>query len=365
MSKNRIDYSQENYPTTRMPIGIDFSKQNIINLPQNQIEHNNIQEEEIAAEIVSFTKTDRTVRPYRSKIQLGSYISKDNLQRILKKEQKDRSFYGMLEYMRKNDRTAIALKEDFDLLRDFFPAELVLEVEDYTNRIIAKIEKETVEQGNKKLTPRKRRGYILAVFRSVCRKNGRKFTERLLDEINKRFNYDRTIKLFEICKAENELINWHLLSPKPKKSENDLKTFYLHIINNVHRLRKTVLIEENAQYLEILSITQKYVTSFAKDKDKRKALSEILKHQDNDFAARLILWSIAKHFAKEKFDYNFKSPELVPGWKELFMIKKIANGKEEQIPIRSFKYCFWAEFNLRKELKDNGLFPETTEEAEE
>ncbi len=362
MSKNKINFSNENFSSTRLPVGIDFSRIDVVNFEESDKEKKGNIKEEITAELVSFNRTDRSMKPYRSKIQLGSYVSKENLKKILKKEHKDRSYFSMLEYIRKNDKTATAIREDFDLLRDFFPVDLIREVEDFCYRIIPKVEKFVKERGELKLTPRKRRGFILAIFKSFCRKNGRKFTKELLEEINKRFDYQRLIKLFEIAKAENDLIAWNLLVKKPEKEGNDLRVFYLNVINNINRLKKDPIISGNKDYLEIVSMTQKFITSFTSSKEHKKALSKLIKHQDLDFASRLIIWSIAKHFAKEKFDYNFRNPESVPGWLTLFLIESSnTDDPEEAIPIRSLAYTFWSEFNLRNKLKESKLFPESDE----
>lgn len=361
MSKNTINYSNNNFSSTRLPVGIDFTKIDVVNYEESGKEKKGNIKEEITAELVSFNRADRSMKPYRSKIQLGSYVSKENLKKILKKEHKDRSYFSMLEYIRKNDKTATAIREDFDLLRDFFPVELIREVEDFCYRIIPKVEKYVKERGELKLTPRKRRGYILAIFKSFCRKNGRKFTKELLEEINKRFDYQRLIKLFEIAKAENDLIAWNLLVKKPEKEGNDLRVFYLNVINNINRLKKDPIISGNKDYLEIVSLTQKYITSFTSSKELKKALSKLIKHQDLDFASRLIIWSIAKHFAKEKFDYNFRNPESVPGWLTLFLVESPNTENQEAIPIRSLAYTFWSEFNLRNKLKESNLFPESDE----
>lgn len=362
MTKNTVNYSNNNFSSNRLPVGIDFSKTDVVKYEESEKEKKGNIKKEITAELVSFNRVDRSVKPYRSKIQLGSYVSKENLKKILKKEQKDRSYFRMLEYIRKNDKTATAIREDFDFLRDFFPVELVREVEDFCYRIIPKVEKNVKERGELKLTPRKRRGFILAIFKSFCRKNGRKFTKELLEEINKRFEYQRLIKLFEIAKAENDLIAWNLLVKKPEKDVNDLRVFYLNVINNINRLKKDPIISGNKDHLEIVSMTQKYIARFTSSKDLKKALSKLIKHQDLDFASRLIIWSVAKYFAKEKFDYNFRNPESVPGWLTLFLIDSSnTEESEEAIPIRSLAYTFWSEFNLRNKLKENNLFPENDE----
>lgn len=352
MSKNKINYSDTNFNKTRLPVGIDFSKMNTV----NSID---IDPEEITAEMISFNRQDKVVRPTRSKIKLGTFISKENLQSILNKNKKDRSYYSMLEYIRKNDKLAIALNEDFDLLRDFFPLALVQEVEDYCSRVIPKVEKIILEKEKANLTPRKRRGFILAVFRSICRKNGRKITEDLLEEINKRFNYQRCIKLFEVSKAENKLIDWNLLAKKPERELNDLRTFYLNFINNINRLKTDKIISENVHHLKVISLTQKFITKFTTDKELKKNLLKLIKHQEKDFVSRLIIWSIAKYYAQKEFNESFRTVEETPGWLTLFLIDGTNTAEEiEKIPIRSLKFCFWAEFNLRNKLKEYQLYPE-------
>jgi hypothetical protein len=349
--KAKVNYSDKNYDRIPLSVGIDFTKANTVTsedgIPEKRVD-------EVEAELVDFRPSDRVMRPTRTKIKLGSYIPKETLQRILKKSKKDSSYYSMLEYIRKNEKMAIALNEDFNLLRDFFPIALVNEVQDYCYRIIPKIEKIILEQGLAKLTPRKRRGFVLAIFRSICRRNGRSLTEELLKEINNRFNYQRQIKLFEVCSAENELINWNLLAKKPARELNDLKVFYLNVINNINRMKKNEIIKGNSEHLKILTLTQKYIVKFTTNKDKQKILLKIIKHQDKDFIARLVIWSIAKYYANKELNENFRSPEETPGWIDLFLIE----DAEENIPIRSLKFVFWSEFQLRNKLKECKLFPE-------
>lgn len=353
MSKNVIDYSQEKYPAERLPVGIDFSNTNVINHPSKE----NYYEREIRAELVSFSRSDKTIRPYKSKIQLGSYITKDNLQKILKKDSKDRSLYSMMDNIRKKDRPETELRKDFDLLRDFFPNALVLEVEDFCQRIISKIESQVEEETSKSITPRRRRAFVLAIFRSVCRKNGRKITEELMEEVNERFGYKRKMKLFEIYKAENELIHWNLLAKKKEKVQDNLRTFFLNVINHFNKLNGNSVIKKSKEHQEIILLTKKYIMNFSSKKEKQEALIEITRHKDNDFAARLIIWCIAKYFAQEVYNYNFKNPEEIQGWKSLFLIDSEFDTNQESIPIRSFKYIFWSEFALRKELKALNLYP--------
>ncbi|NHJ48396.1 MAG: hypothetical protein FK733_11485 [Asgard group archaeon] len=351
MMKTKINYSDKNYDRIPLNVGIDFTKANTIT-SEDGIPHKS--SDEVEAELVDFQPSDRVVRPTRTRIKLGSYIPKETLQRILKKGKKDSSYYSMLEYIRKNEKMAIALNEDFNLLRDFFPIALVYEVQDFCFRIIPKVEKIILEQGLAKLTPRKRRGYVLAIFRSICRKNGRNLTEELLLEINNRFNYQRKIKLFEVSTAENELIGWNLLAKKPARELNDLKVFYLNVVNNINRIKKNEILQQNSDHLKVLSLTQKYIVKFTTDKEKQKTLMKIIKHQDKDFIARLVIWSIAKYYATKELNENFRSPEETPGWINLFLIE----DAEDYIPIRSLKFVFWSEFQLRNKLKECKLYPE-------
>ena len=361
MSKNKVNYAQDTYPQGKLSVGIDFSKRDIINHPS--FNNNNNCRQEIKAELISFERVDKTVRPYKSKIQLGSYISKDHLQKILKKDRSGRSLYCILENIIKKDKATAELSKDFNLLRDFFPAALVLEVEDYCLRMMPKVEKNTAKKGANRITPRKRRAFVLAVFRSVCRKNGRAITEELMHEINLRFGYKRMMKLFEVFQAENELIRWKLLAKKTNTTQSNLKTFFLNTMNQFNKLKEEPTIQENNQFMEILSLSKKHILGFASRKDCHQAIIEITRHKDADFAARLIIWSIVKHFALEKYELNFKNPEDLEGWKTLFLVDSGLNC--EDIPIRSYKYIFWSEFSLRKDLKENNLFPETESQEEE
>ncbi len=355
MAKNKVNYLPETFSQGKLSVGIDFSKRDIINHPSNN--NNNNFNREIKAKLVSFERVDKTIRPYKSKIQLGSYITKDHLQKILKKERSSRSLYCVLENIRKKDKNTTELSKDFDLLRDFFPAALVLEVEDYCLRMMPKVEKNIVKERAKRITPRKRRAFVLAVFRSICRKNGRAITEELMLEINLRFGYKRMMKLFEVFQAENELISWKLLAKKANTTQSNLKTFFLNTMNQFNKLKDEPKIIENSEFMDILSLAKKHILGYASRKDCHQAIIEIARHKDADFAARLIIWSIVKHFAQKKYEMNFKNPEDLEGWKTLFLIDSGLNGKE--IPIRSYKYIFWSEFSLRKDLKENNLFPET------
>ena len=260
----------------------------------------------------------------------------------------------MLECLAKNDELTKALIADFNLLRDFFPIELALEVENLCCRIFCKI---VIKRASTTFTPRNRRAYILAVFRSFCRRKGRRFTPELLEEINNRFAYQRTIKLYEITRVEKELIDWKLLAPKLDRSQDNLQIFYLNIINNCNLLRENDDITNNEQYIAILAAAQKFITDLLQKKEHKKVFNALLRHKDKDFASRMILWTIAKYFAKQLFNLDFIRVEDLPGWKSLFMKSRLTMLDDTEIPIRTFKYIFWNEFSFRKKLKELNLFP--------
>ncbi len=362
MTEKKFNYSPESFPENRLPVGIDFSKMDIINLPTTGGTEGELRKE-IKAELVKFSRTDKIKRPAKSTMAIGSFVTREQLQAILRKDRRDRSYFKMLDYCRKYDKQTTELCADFDLLRDFFPSDLLREVEQYCLKIISKIEQKVKEQGNLKLTPRKRRGFVLAILRSHCRRNGRKFPKELLEEINDRFNYTKRIKPFEICKAEKELIDWNFLAKTAGRETEDIRIFYLNVINNINRLKRNPTIAKSKEKSNIVSQTQKYINNFATNKEQRKALVKVVKHQDKDFIARLIIWTIAKHFAKKEYNLIYREPEKEPGWKELFLVENLQGQMSEGIPIRSFKFIFWASFHLRKKLREIGLFPE--EETEE
>jgi hypothetical protein len=352
MSKTQKNYSENNYDSIPSTVGIDFSKTMDVTTPDGIPDFY----EEKEAELVSFQRTDKVIRPIRSKATTGTFQSQREMANIIGTDQKDIRVKVIIDKMR-DDSSKIPreLNEDISLLRDFFPIDLVNEVHDYCLRNIPKIEKIIEEQNLKRLTPRRRRGYVLAIFKSMCRKNGRKITEEMLEEINNRFGYERQIKLFEVSKAESDLIHWNLLARKPEREPNDLKMFYLNVINNINLLKKNEKIRENPTHLKVITLTQRWITKFAADKKHKKNLYKLLKHQDKDFFARLLIWSIAKFFAEEELGEHFRTPEETPGWIDLFLIK----NAEEEIAIRSLKFVFWSEFQLRKKLKESNLYPKS------
>ena len=333
----RVNFDDNPIPRYPMNIGLDFSRADVVNDPMNNGD----------AEFIVFKET----KPIKNKITTGTYISQKSLKKIVTSD-KTNGFYRIIDLIRKNDSFKKKLLEDFDLLRDFFPAELVLEVQTYCVELFPKLE-ERLDC----FTPRKRRAYIIAIFRSFSRRNGKRITKELLSEINNRFLYKRTIKYLEVCRAESELIDLQLLPQKKINIEkDDLQTFYLKVINNINRLRTQKDISSNKKYLEIISLTHKYITSFAKDH--KEALYSFIKHFDKDFIARMTIWSIAKHFAKEKFNLKFIRVEELPGWNTLFLIERVNDIDSLQVPIRSLKYIFWYEFQFRNNLEKIGLLPE-------
>jgi hypothetical protein len=152
--RKKTDFTGNSFSPNRLPVAIDFSKMDVVNLPENL-------QEEVAAELVEFAKQDGAVRPYKGKITLGSYIKQQELQDILKKERKDRGYYEALNNIRKTDKEGAELREDFELLSDFFPEKIVKEVKSFVEHILPKLKTLLIEEkGWKKLTPRNRRGML-------------------------------------------------------------------------------------------------------------------------------------------------------------------------------------------------------------
>ncbi|MHA1188724.1 MAG: hypothetical protein ACTSSK_18070 [Candidatus Heimdallarchaeota archaeon] len=120
MANRYYDYRQENFSPNRLQVAIDFSQSDVINNHQEI----NADRDEIQAELVSFQKIDQAQRVYRTKIQLGSYLSQEHLNQILNKQSKDRTYYQVLDNIRKCDKEESERRKDFDLLRDFFPHSL-------------------------------------------------------------------------------------------------------------------------------------------------------------------------------------------------------------------------------------------------
>jgi len=347
MSK-KIDYSGDAFSPNRLPVAIDFSRMNVINDPKKL-------EEEVQAELVNLQKADKAITPIRKKIVMGSYVSQHQLKEILKKEKRDRAYYQVLTQMKKGDKDEDGMREDFALLRDFFPTKMVEEVRSFVEHIFPKFKKILVEdKGLKKVTPRKRRGMILAVFKSIGRKSARKFTDHLLEEINNRFCYDRRIRMFEIAKWENFLIKYKLLFGRTEDfSKDKLKNFCFHVVTHCMNLRKDPAISEHEGFLETIAKTKQFIIRIVQDKEKKKNLAKILKHREVDFAARMIVWTIAKEYLKTFHEITLKFPEEEAGWRRLFLV-----DEQEEIPIRTWKFVYWNEFHIRKELKEQGLFPE-------
>lgn len=354
MANKYYDYRTENFSQNRLPIAIDFSQSDVI----NNHEEINADRDEITAELVSFQKVDQAQRSYRTKIQLGSYLSQEHLNQILNKHQKDRSYYQVLDNIRKCDTEESEQRKDFDLLRDFFPHSLTVKVQNYCDEMFPKLKKKlAVDKPGESLTPRKRRAIILAVFRSISRKNGRLFTEELLEEVNLRYGYQRKMKLFEICRWENTLVNYKLLIKSPKTSVDNIKLFYLHFMKHIKNLKENAVFAENPSYLEILELTRKHILGFAKSEEKRAALSEVVKHADVDYISRLVIWSVARAISSDVHNISFSTPEEVDGWNSLFYADIDEPSQEPKTPVRTFKYIYWSEFSLRKKLKSNGLYP--------
>lgn len=356
------DFDQEEFSPERLTIGYSTTPggKKTTRGVKNELSGEELREQ-TRARIISFENNEEVIKPIRTKIQLGGYITHENLQEILHKEYRDRSFYRVLENIRKNDRETRELRKDFELLMDFFPYDIVKEVEDYCEHLFPRLKVLVKEKGlDWKFTPRTRRAIILAVFRAVCRKNGRRFTEELVEEINNRFGYIRKIKFFEICTFQHRLIDFNLLKRSAPPSKHKLKMFFFHTVKHLNRLKEQPAIKTNEQQQQIIALVKKHVLGFS-SKTKKDALIHILRSKDVDFAARLIIWSVARYFAEEIFDLSFSSPEPLPGWRTLFLLEEtpsyVPEEPEEELTVRTWNYIVWAEFALRNELLDGDLYP--------
>jgi len=118
-------------------------------------------------------------------------------------------------------------------------------------------------------------------------------------------------------------------------------------------LRKEPIIAENETYLEVIRKTKDFLVRMARDEEQKKALKKHLKHNDPDYHARMMIWTVAKQYAKIFLDLKLKFPEEEAGWRKLFLV-----DEKTDEPIRSWKFVYWYEFQLRRELKEQGLFPE-------
>ena len=331
----RIDYGTNKYPAEKLPVGLDFTKSSpeLVNLDLNN-SHN---------------------RARFSNIQLGSYMPQNNLQRILHKDKKDFSFYAALDATCKNNKQRASIRSDITDIQQFFSTEFTFDIYNYILKIIDPIVECFTEKYNKRLTPRKRRTYILAVVRSFSRRKGRKFTKELLEDINKSFNYfSRQIRFGEVCTAENDLINWKFLPKQQKLSQSSLQQFNLNLVHNLNRLRKDPIIAANQDFNNILLLTKNFIMNIATDEIHKKSFLSLMEHYDKDFFSRLLIWTIAKAFAARDFNYYLKKPDS-PGWLTLFLVDSM---DQHQIPIRSLKYIFWTEFSFRKQLKECQMYPE-------
>ncbi len=76
----------------------------------------------------------------------------------------------------------------------------------------------------------------------------------------------------------------------------------------------------NKQYLEILEKAKKKIKDCLINRTMKEHLQSIIRHNDFDFAARIILWSIAKNIAIEEYDLLLKIATDLPEWRELFVL---------------------------------------------
>jgi len=78
--------------------------------------------EEKDAELVNFQRTDKVIRPIRSKASTGTFQSQREMASIIGTDQKDIRIKVIIDKMRdESTKIPSELNEDFSLLRDFFP----------------------------------------------------------------------------------------------------------------------------------------------------------------------------------------------------------------------------------------------------
>jgi hypothetical protein len=243
-------------------------------------------------------------------------------------------------------------------LNDFFQKEVLEEVEDFCERLLPLFTKayaEKKELPDFNLTPRKCRGIILAVFRSLGRKRGQKFSKHLLEEINKRFNYKRCITLFEVATWENELVELNYLKRPEDTKKLALKSFLTNVMKHLNFFREKF--KEDKDKLALLQTVRKDIFGFAKSKELQEKLYNFIEFKSDDFAARMTIWLFLKHHTREGEYHTLKYPKATP-WRELFLLENEKNGQKHQKPIRSWKYIHWIQFRHKNELMELGLFPE-------
>ncbi len=329
----------------RLPIAYDFSREDVVN-------DHSLNRSTIEQGFISFNNTEKEVRPVMDKIQLGSFIPQKSLQKILHRQ--DSSIYSVYRSIKKTSKEKQEIAKAFELLLDFFSPQIVQEVRNYVEKSLKKIKQKYKEEFKEKsFTPRKRRAMVLAVFGTICRKNGRKFTQYLLDEINERFSYTRTIKMKEIVAWESRLYTYKLMLKTVDLTKETIQNFYHHLVKRINYLREDVEFCSGKYNLVILEAAKKLLFQYGANKANQLALRKICKHNDVDFLSRIILWSVAKHLAKEIYRLEFKDASKLKGWKKLFWIE--SNSNSTHIPIRSYKYTFWMGFKIRTMLQQKRL----------
>jgi len=371
------DYSQEQFSPERLGVGLKRTNKAAVHesaCPATKGAAHELvckakKDAEVSYDWVQFNDKERPVRPFRSKIQLGGYMTSTGLQQVLKKAHKDALFYKVVDQVRKSDRKQVELRQDFALLRDFFPGDRLKLVEDYCEQLLPKLEhnlkneapvaKTTTSKAT--LTPRSRRAVILALCRSQGKKDGRALTPELLEEINNRFGYQRPVKLFEVCRWQSKLEHWGLLKRTPTTDPKTLKPFFLKALGLLNQLQEHPALATSAQARTILALTRQHLLTFSQ-KAKKAALLKVCLHKDLDYAARLIIWSLAKFFAQTYCSLTFRRPDTLEGWRTLFLAYDRWDKPGEAVPVRTWKYIFWSEFSLRKELLALGLFPAPPDE---
>ena len=270
----------------RLPVAIDFSQD---------------QEEP------SMINYDSEIFPSSNKVALGSYLSKSALKQIVADDQ------TTMRFVAKTNLLEYAIGKDLDLIKAiFFQGKFFYAALAFCQEVIPKL-----AEHFEKFTPRIQRTFELAICESFSK---RKITKELLKRINDIYGYSRTIKLFEIATARQQLVDWNFII---KKSKDPVKQLYQQIIANLERVPLPCAAELKADFQELF-LERKELVEFAS------------KHiKDIDFLAQVFIYVFARKYLK------FKKP-----WDDPFLSKLFHKTK--------LKYAYWTHFNLRRKLKEYG-----------
>ena len=183
--------------------------------------------------LVNFHSEDYELQQH--KLQLGSYLSQNHLEQICSNAK------SMPRFICKNTLLQLNIFEDFSLIKEFFfTSDRFLAAQTYFQKIVHKL-----ADRFEKFTRRVRRTFELAICEDFSR---RKITPDLLKKINDRFCYTRTIKLFEIATARQQLVDWNFII---KKSKDTVQQLYQQIIANLERVPLPCAAELKADFQEL------------------------------------------------------------------------------------------------------------------